>query len=496
MMHTPLKVLSFTIATVAIGACDLDRLVDDGADPDPITRVDPKDAPSPEPADATPSARDAYGSRIGSFFDVFVDEDRAVTDRGPLVSGGGLQAAPRSRALATGWGHTCATLATSGDVYCWGYNAWADLGDRTQLHRAHPVQAQGLSDVDAVAAGAGHTCALRDGNVVCWGDERYGQTGSCDTTVEPWPPELVPSPVVGLPLGRASAIAAGEAHTCALVDGGVMCWGDNLFAQLGSGQQGGARAWADWVPGIGAGSGVRAIGAGFYHTCAAFEGGGVKCWGNDTFCQTGQGPDCNMGGVGPGNVVLLNLSEDVVQIAGGGLHTCALFEGGSVVCWGASSNGEVGNGKRGIEPFPVQVTGLEDGVSAIAAGESTSCAVRDGAALCWGSNTWGKLGVGEGAIPPGCIADATWEDMVRLCTVPTPVRGLGADTRSVVAGFDHSCALMSGGGVRCWGNGAYGSVGHNRFESYVPEPVPIVWAAFPGPGGTLPPVLVPERCQP
>lgn len=476
-----------------------DALAEPGAEIDAETLAetdvgdDVADAVGDTPPDDD-AARQIAADRAQGLFAVVQDRDTPIADQGDRAENPQLVAAPKSRSLVAGFGHNCVVLDPSGDVYCWGFNAWANLGDRTQLHRPYPVQAQGLTGVTQVAAGAGHTCALTNGNVRCWGDYRYGQTGNCRRTEEPWPPQTVPGAVIGLPPGKTTAIAAGEGHSCALVDGGVMCWGDNIFAQLGSGGQGGYSAEATWVPGLEAQSGVTSISAGFYHTCAAISGGGVKCWGNNTFCQTGQDVTCNMGGKGVGWVVGLNLSAEVVQIAAGAFHTCVLFATGAVDCWGASANGEVGNGTWGLAPLPVPVTGMESGATAIAAGESTSCAVKNGAAWCWGSNLWGKLGVGEGAIPAGCVADATYTEMVNRCNVPVPVRGLTSGVASVVTGFDHACARMTAGGVKCWGNGGYGSIGNNRFMQYVPEATSVVWAHYPGPGGTLPLVIVPDHC--
>ena len=139
------------------------------------------------------------------------------------------------------------------------------------------------SGIAKIAAGENHTCAITTaGGVKCWGANSVGQLG--DTTTNP---RLSPVDVSGLTSG-VIAITASTFHTCALTSGGgVKCWGSNLYGQLGDGTSGTNRLAPVAVSGLS--SGAIAVAAGIFHTCALTSGGGVKCWGSNVSGQVGDG---------------------------------------------------------------------------------------------------------------------------------------------------------------------------------------------------------------
>lgn len=285
-----------------------------------------------------------------------------------------------------GYQHSCAATAT-GDVWCWGYNRWGQLGDDSTSSRNTPVAVSGLSDAIAVAAGGNHSCALlADGSVWCWGHGYHGQLGQgafAETDV----------PVQAAGIAGASAIAVGDNHSCAIVgSGAVKCWGRNHKGQLGNGAVDPDPGVAGAVDVFGIDAAI-ALSAGADHTCALIEGGAVNCWGHGGYGNLGDG-------LGQDSAVPVTVSgiADATAIASGDFHNCAIREDGTMSCWGYNYFGTVGDGSnRNNRNAPVAVVGVVE-VTAIAAGGEHSCArVRTDPVnvMCWGHGTFGQLGTGQ-----------------------------------------------------------------------------------------------------
>ncbi|HAM44444.1 MAG TPA: hypothetical protein DCM67_05425, partial [Propionibacteriaceae bacterium] len=335
--------------------------------------------------------------------------------------------------LAAGDLHTCA-LDSTGDVKCWGFNSYGQLGTGDQLTRFSPTDVTGLtSGMAAVSSGTGFGCALSDtGAVSCWGYNGQGQLGNGLTTSS-----YTPVGVTGLSSG-VSAIAVGGSHTCALTtDGAVKCWGKGLRGQLGNGSSANS---STPVSVSGLSSGVVAITSGDSHSCALTDTGAVTCWGDNQTLQIGRTGVT----MSPTPSAVASLPSDITAIAAGGGHNCTLTSTGATQCWGNNASGQLGNDSTISSATAVSVTGLSSNVSAISLGANHSCAVlTDGQTRCWGANTVGQLGDGS----------------TTNHSTPVQATGLNRGVTLIDAGKDHTCAVVDSNAITCWGDDTRAQLG-------------------------------------
>ncbi|MDX2218148.1 MAG: hypothetical protein SF172_03930 [Burkholderiales bacterium] len=349
-----------------------------------------------------------------------------------------LWAQSTAPSVAHGEYHTCA-VNSSGAVLCWGFNLSGQLGNGSNANTTAPVAAVGLtSGATQVTAGTIHSCALTtSGSVLCWGYNGTGQLG-IGTTVDRNTPTLLPNLSFGV-----SAISAGWVHTCALLSsGGVRCWGNNSFGQLGNGSNTDSTVPVD-VTGLG-GTAI-AISSGGYHSCALMTDRTVRCWGRNFNGQLGNGDfnDTNT----PVTVTGLG---GVASLAGGGLHSCAVTQSGGAKCWGFNNFLQLGDGTGNTRSQAGDVLGLTSGVARMAAGRHHTCALTTGGAVkCWGDNDFGQLG-------DGTLIDRS---------VPVDVIGLAAGVIGISASDVHTGALTSDGGVTSWGGNLGGQLGEGTFAT-------------------------------
>ncbi|NJK42852.1 MAG: hypothetical protein HC933_00105, partial [Pleurocapsa sp. SU_196_0] len=327
--------------------------------------------------------------------------------------------------LASGEFHTCALLF-SGNVRCWGRNDFGqlgtcsrnDIGDDEPASKAPFVNIGG--QVTQLSAGASHTCALLvTGTVRCWGANGNGQLGYGNSL-------------------QNSAVGDNE---------DVFQLGDVSITT----------------------SGVKAIqvSAGRTHTCALLEDAAVKCWGLGFSGQLGYGNTDDIGDdESPSSVGFVNFGTPFqpVQIVAGAFATCALDAQGSVRCWGEGSAGQLGNGSTQdiggtpatINPVTAQLGTPPTKRLFTSAASSYLCRITtDDTVQCWGSNFSGQLGYGN-TNPIGDDEAPSTTGNVNLG---------GERVRELATGFTHTCVILENGSLKCWGSNFSGQLGYANTNS-------------------------------
>ena len=339
--------------------------------------------------------------------------------------------------IALGEVHSCAQLA-SGALRCWGANIRGEIGDGTFERRLVPTALSvQLENVTNLAAGGYRTCAgTADGRLHCWGSNSSGELGDGTRIVR-----ANPTMVSGLS-GSASQVDMAARNTCVRNSlGRAQCWGNNFQGTLADGHQAFRRVPTETAFADTAVSSVSAALDGD-HSCALDSNGNVRCWGENTYGQLGDGTT-----VPRSSPVFVAAGMSSVQA--GATHSCALSIEGAVRCWGDNSRGQLGDGSNIQSNEPIQVVGLESGALALSVGSWHSCAVTsERSVVCWGSNSGSQLGnnsTADSNVPVSAFAPIAMA--------------------SVAAGRNHSCAISTGGAVLCWGDGQFGQIGNGGFGS-------------------------------
>ncbi len=291
---------------------------------------------------------------------------------------------PGGRSLWASGNHSCAVGGKQ--LYCWGQNTDGQLGNGNNMAERFYVQVLDIAQPQAVGLGAAHSCACDGtGKAFCWGQNTSGQlgTGSVGGT------HFRPTPVVGVT--DCVQISGGGQHTCVLhgdAAATVSCWGSNSKGQLGIGA---ASATPQPTPQPVNLQGVVEVQAGATFTCARLKVNAVWCWGENTSGQIGDGSKKDQ----PLPVPVVSLQQDMVELAVSPQFACVRRSTGQLACWGDNSAGQLGTGDMRPAPMPVDVPGISDARQIGAGGQQHLCIVRrSGTVACWGANANGQLGVG------------------------------------------------------------------------------------------------------
>jgi alpha-tubulin suppressor-like RCC1 family protein len=346
-----------------------------------------------------------------------------------------------------GDGHTCALYST-GVVRCWGSDSNGQLGNAGgNADSATPVAVTGISTATDIAAGTNHTCArLSNSRIQCWGADNHGQLGNGATLSDQASPVLVGN------FTDFVSVAAGGDVSCGLrADATVACWGDDS-----EGANGNNGAFSDNATPV-AVSGLTQmvdISVGRSHVCGHRDTGFLRCWGSDSSGQLGDGGGNNNSGVpvSPG-------TSGIASVHVGGDSSCAIFDDSTVSCWGSDSDGQLGDSiALTSRTTPTAVAGLTND-TVLALGMKHGCGRTAGGTVeCWGDDFYGQVG-----------------DNAAATDEPTPVAVATLTNVTVIgAGNYHSCAVVTGGTMSCWGSNASYQLGDGTANATQNTPVPVL----------------------
>ena len=317
----------------------------------------------------------------------------------------------------SGVAHTI-MLKSDGTVWCAGSNSAGQLGDNSTVTPSNhlPVQVQvqsgdPLPNVIAVAAGRTASYALtQDGFVYAWGGNGVEKRLGDDTTGDRSYADTVQT-AAATPLTDIVEIAAGHDHALALKsDGTLWAWGANGVGQIGDGSTT-TRGYAVQVHagvtnGLNVDAGLTAvtnISAGAFHSVAVLSDGSVIGWGESASGRLGEGTASGTSSAVTRPVQMLDGSSSALAnaqaVAGGEAFSLILKTDGTLWACGANANGQLGDGTTTLRAEPVQVrkdaSTFFTGVVGMAAGASHGVAIDDqGRVYTWGSASSGELGNG------------------------------------------------------------------------------------------------------
>jgi alpha-tubulin suppressor-like RCC1 family protein len=286
--------------------------------------------------------------------------------------------------------HSCARRA-DGSVFCFGANDLGQLGVPAVTESFVPVQVTLPAAATFVVAESNTTCALLgDKRLFCWGENTEGQLGLGDGY--PGENHFEPIEVASLtdagPPSDYAAVDTGQGHVCAVRDPGELyCWGRNTGSQLGQGP--GAPGQIREPTRVGGSANWLFVQAGQDSGCAINDADELYCWGNNSFANLGTGDRDNRDAP-----TLIAAGTAFSSVSIDTFHACGLGSGGTLRCWGRGIEGQLGTGDLMDQEAPAVVS--SEVWKQVAVGRFFTCAVRDDEGVyCTGENSAGQLGQGD-----------------------------------------------------------------------------------------------------
>jgi alpha-tubulin suppressor-like RCC1 family protein len=344
---------------------------------------------------------------------------------------------------------TVAAITTSGDLYCWGYNEFGQVGNGqsgVDINQATPVKV--LSSVASVTFDKGTAFAVTtSGDLYAWGRNNNGQVGNgqsgeglCQTT-----PAKVLSSV-------ASVKVSVDTTAAIATNGDLYCWGANSMGRVGNGA---STLQATPVKVL---SNVASATPGSTST-AITTNGDLYCWGYAELGQVGNGKH----GLEDRQTTPAKIMSNVASVAQTGTNTAAVTTSGDLYCWGTNDWGHLGIGTiSAFEYTPVKV--LSNVASVTLSGINAAAITKTGDLYCWGENGTGKVGNGQSGIAYG------GEDPVGESAVQTTPLKVLSNVAFFAAFSKTVAAITKTGDLYCWGSNEGGQVGNGKLEAVQATP--------------------------
>ena len=306
-----------------------------------------------------------------------------------------------------------------------------------------------------------HACAVsNDGKAYCWGDNAFGQLGDNSSIDRSFPTSVYTgtSASPGALYGKTIvSIQTSEKFTCALTsDYNVYCWGDNTNGSLGNGTAVSYSAVPVAVSKSAyANKPIKQLSVGRSHSCAITSLGQVYCWGNNNTGQLGNNSitSSNVPVATTTSGVLSGLS--VISITTGAQFSCAIASDNNAYCWGQGNYSQLGDNTTtttSLVPTTVYTGGAMSGKKALSiysGYDTTYLIASDGKTYAWGNDAYGMIG-----------NDSNLTSLNYPAAISTT--NLGTKTiASITAGFYYGCALTNDSSVYCWGRNNYAQLGES-----------------------------------
>lgn len=253
-------------------------------------------------------------------------------------------------------------------------------------------------------------------------------------------------------------LSAGAANTCAIqANQKVYCWGSNISRQLGIGDNNLTYALQP-IP-VNALNGIPVgLSTGYDSACAFLTFGTIRCWGNNAQSALGAAKAGKNAGSAQTAARMASVWFPPTNQATGQRHICFMEANKTVKCQGAGASGQLGNGANANSNIPVQVsviTAQNAGTTA----EQVVAGHNHSCALMANKNVkcWGANNTRQLGTPANVAPSANQ---------PEDVPNLNNDIQQIASSADHTCGYRANGDVYCWGANNFGQIGDGTISAF------------------------------